>query len=526
MALVVKDRVRETSTSSGTGDLILNGAVQAFQDFSIIGDGNTTYYTIVDATTGEFEVGIGTYTLSTTTLSRDTVLESSDGGAAINFTTNVKDVFVTYPAERSVYVDGGAISPATASRLGFNNLAQGSGLSVLGVSGASTANVASIAAGTDHQVFRRSGSAVSFGPVALDQSAAVAGLLPVVRGGSGAGTLTGYIQGNGTSAFTASATIPNTDITGLGTMSTQNSNNVSITGGSVSGITDLAVADGGTGASTVSAALTNLGAYPDTNPDGYTTNTGTVTSVSGTGTVNGISLSGTVNTSGDITLGGVLSDVSLTTQVLGVLPLANGGTNATTATGARTNLGLGTMSTQNANSVNIDGGTINDTSIGASTPSTGAFTNFTASGTAQFTSTGAVTVAKGTTAERPASPQAGDFRFNTQTSEFEGFNGSAFASVGGAALQNDTTTSTDVFPLFADATTGTAANVFTSNAKLLYKPSTGEFKSEALVATNGIVVNSATIDTDYTIAAGSNGHSVGPITVDAVVTVDGVWHIS
>lgn len=112
MALVVKDRVRETSTSSGTGDLILNGAVQAFQDFSVIGDGNTTYYTIVDATTGAWEVGIGTYTLSTTTLSRDIVLESSDGGTAINFAANTKDVFVTYPAERSVYVDGVNITPA------------------------------------------------------------------------------------------------------------------------------------------------------------------------------------------------------------------------------------------------------------------------------------------------------------------------------------------------------------------------------------------------------------------------------
>lgn len=153
---------------------------------------------------------------------------------------------------------------------------------------------------------------------------------------------------------------------------------------------------------------------------------------------------------------------------------------------------------------------------------------FTASGTAQFTSTGAVTVAKGTTAERPASPQAGDFRFNTQTSEFEGFNGTAFASVGGAALSNDTATATDVFPLFASATSGTASSLSTSNAKLLYKPSTGEFKSQALVATNGIVVNSATIDEDYTIATGNNAHSVGPLVVNAVVTVSAgsVWHIS
>jgi hypothetical protein len=81
--------------------------------------------------------------------------------------------------------------------------------------------------------------------------------LAVADGGTGASTLTGYVKGNGTAALTASNTIPNTDITGLGTMSTQNSNSVSITGGSITGITDLAVADGGTGVST-STGTTNV----------------------------------------------------------------------------------------------------------------------------------------------------------------------------------------------------------------------------------------------------------------------------
>jgi hypothetical protein len=120
MALVVKDRVRETSTTAGTGALTLNGAVSGFQSFSVIGDGNTTYYTIVDAGTGAWEVGIGIYTSATTSLSRDTVLESSNSGSLVNFGSNLKDVFVTYPAERSIYTDaaGTAITPATASVLG------------------------------------------------------------------------------------------------------------------------------------------------------------------------------------------------------------------------------------------------------------------------------------------------------------------------------------------------------------------------------------------------------------------------
>ena len=101
MALIVKDRVRETSTTTGTGTITLAGAVLGFQSFSVIGDGNTTYYTIVEATAGEWEVGVGTYTLSGTTLQRNQVLESSSGGALINFASNTKDVFVTYPAEKS-----------------------------------------------------------------------------------------------------------------------------------------------------------------------------------------------------------------------------------------------------------------------------------------------------------------------------------------------------------------------------------------------------------------------------------------
>jgi hypothetical protein len=104
MALVVKDRVQETSTTTGTGTITLAGAVTGFQSFSVIGDANTTYYAIVGS--AEWEVGLGTYTSSGTTLSRDTILESSNGGTAVNFSAGTKNVFVTYPAEKSLYLDG------------------------------------------------------------------------------------------------------------------------------------------------------------------------------------------------------------------------------------------------------------------------------------------------------------------------------------------------------------------------------------------------------------------------------------
>jgi hypothetical protein len=104
MALVVKDRVRETTTTTGTGTITLGGAATGFQSFSVIGDANTTFYTIQLSNTNEWEVGIGTYTLSGTTLSRDTILESSNGGSAVNFSAGSKDVFVTYPAEKAIYL--------------------------------------------------------------------------------------------------------------------------------------------------------------------------------------------------------------------------------------------------------------------------------------------------------------------------------------------------------------------------------------------------------------------------------------
>jgi hypothetical protein len=135
-----------------------------------------------------------------------------------------------------------------------------------------------------------------------------------------------------------------------------------------------------------------------------------------------------------------------------------------------------------------------------------------------FSSTGALTISKGTTGERPTAV-SGMLRFNTTTTEFEGYNGSGWASVGGAALSNDTSTATNVYPLFANATTGTASTLFTSNAKLLYKPSTGEFQATALVASNGIVVNSQTVSADYTIATGNNAMSAGPVSVASGITV-------
>ena len=109
MAFVLADRVKETTTTTGTGTVTLLGAATGFQSFSTIGNTNTTYYTIAGQTTSEWEVGIGTYTLSGTTLARTTVIASSNAGALVNFSAGTKDVFVTYPAEYTANALGGGI---------------------------------------------------------------------------------------------------------------------------------------------------------------------------------------------------------------------------------------------------------------------------------------------------------------------------------------------------------------------------------------------------------------------------------
>jgi len=121
MALIVKDRVQETSTTTGTGTLTLAGAVTGFQSFSVIGDANTTYYAII--MDSSFEIGIGTYTSSGTTLSRTTVLESSNAGSLVNFSAGTKSVFCTYPAERGIYADasGNAIALGTPASATLTN---------------------------------------------------------------------------------------------------------------------------------------------------------------------------------------------------------------------------------------------------------------------------------------------------------------------------------------------------------------------------------------------------------------------
>jgi hypothetical protein len=135
MAIVVKDRVKQSANAPGTGTVTLGTTPTGFQAFSAVGNGNVTYFAIVDPISGDWEVNYGTYTSSGTTLSRNaTPLSSSSAGALVNFTGAV-DVFLTYPSSRSVYLDAAGFAVTTLD---------------IGTLGVSTANIstANITAGT------------------------------------------------------------------------------------------------------------------------------------------------------------------------------------------------------------------------------------------------------------------------------------------------------------------------------------------------------------------------------------------
>ena len=101
MALVLKDRIKEPTTTTGTGTYTLAGALTGFEAFSQIGNSNTTYYCCTDGT--DFEIGIGTYTASGTTLARTTILQSSNSDAAVNWTSGTRTIFCTLPAEKMIF---------------------------------------------------------------------------------------------------------------------------------------------------------------------------------------------------------------------------------------------------------------------------------------------------------------------------------------------------------------------------------------------------------------------------------------
>jgi hypothetical protein len=329
MTLQLKNRVRGTTTTTGTGAYTVGAAPTGFQAFSSLTSGRELYYCCKLDT--NWEVGLGTVTVAgTTTLSRDLVLDSSSDGAAINWGAGTKEIFVvavgqvleafryagsgveatlasaTIATPLPLASGGTAAATAGAARtsLGLGSLAVASTINNSNWSG-TVLSVANGGTGSATAAEARTALGLAIGTNVQAYSANLTAIAAL------AVTDSNIIVGNGSTWVAETGATARTSL-GLGTIATQAASAVAITGGAITGITDLAVADGGTGASTAANARTNLGLGT------IATQAASAVAITG-GTVTGIT----------------------------DLAVADGGTGASNATNARTNLGLGTAATRN-----------------------------------------------------------------------------------------------------------------------------------------------------------------------------------
>jgi hypothetical protein len=345
MALVINDRVKETSTTTGTGTFTLAGAVTGFETFSsAIGNTNTTYYSIVNTTNGEFEVGLGT--VGAGTLSRDTIISSSNSDAAVDFAAGTKNVFCTLPASKAVILDSSgnivANNGSNLTNLNADNLASGTvpdarfpaTLPAANGSNLTNLNASNLASGTvdnarlDAELaaiggltsaadkgiqFTGSGTAGTFdlttaGKALLDDADAAAQRTTLGLGSIAelnTVTLTTDTTGDYVASLTAGNLIDLQNNSGEGATPTIDVDLSELTTSTSNDDGDFfAVVDAANAQKKLTKANINISGF--NNDSGFTTNTGTVTSVSG-----GNGLTGTVTTSGSLAVGaGTLIDVT------------------------------------------------------------------------------------------------------------------------------------------------------------------------------------------------------------------------
>jgi hypothetical protein len=328
MSLVLADRVRETTASTGIGTITLAGAVSGFQSFSVIGNNNTTYYTI--AGTSQWEVGIGTYYGGT--LTRDTVLSSSTG-SKIDFSAGSKDVFVTYPAGKSVNEDANnrVLIPYTSGITDIGSLNVGSA-TLHTDSGVIAGFTASEPLYLYTSLQNTSAANTSYASYAVNDGLHTAYAELGINNSTYSYSAAGF-PNNGFSTPLASFVESYGGPLVLGSWDNQKIS--FIVNGAYSTTDAMTINTNGSVA--FNGQVGSVGQVLQSNATSAPTwvtpaSGGTVTSVSGTGTVSGLTLSGTVTSSGNLTLGGAitgfatsgantdLTSVALTTGTISTAP--------------------------------------------------------------------------------------------------------------------------------------------------------------------------------------------------------------
>jgi len=370
MPLVLADRVQETASAPGTGSVTLLGAVTGFQTFAVIGNGNTTFYTIADQGGSNWEVGIGTYSTSGPTLARTTILSSSNGGLIVNFSSGTQSVFVTYPSSQSVYEDAsGNVSPLGTIASG---IWQGTTIGVAyGGTGVTTSS------GANSVVLRDSNQNIDVNRVnqANTNTTAAAGTTTLTTASSYIQSLVGtggqiYKLPDATTLTTGVAFLFNNLATGTLT------------------IQDFATATIGTIPSGGAGAvfLTNNGTVGGTwdlhayLPEGVTFGTNTFnlgTAVISGGTWQGGTIQPAYGGTGLTTFAAAdnaLYSTGSTTLTAGTLPVAAGGTGIATLTANRIPYGNGTAALQSSANLTFNGTTLTANDITDSSLTSGRVT--------------------------------------------------------------------------------------------------------------------------------------------------------
>jgi hypothetical protein len=302
MSLVLADRVRQTSTTTGSGTFTLDGSVTGFQSFDAIGNGNTTYYTItIDS---QWEVGIGTY--SSGTLTRDTVISSSTGSKIV-FGAGTKDVFVSYPAEKSVNQDANnrVLIPYTSGVTDVGSLNVGNATSHTD-SGVIAGFTASEPLYLYTSLQNTSTANTSYASYAVNDGGHTAYAELGINNSNYSYSAAGF-PNNGFSTPLASFVESYGGPLVLGSWDNQKIS--FITYGAVNTTDAMTINTNGSVAfnGQVGTAGQVLQSNATSAPSWVTPSSGSVTSVSGTGTVSGLTLSGTVTGSGSLTLGGAIT---------------------------------------------------------------------------------------------------------------------------------------------------------------------------------------------------------------------------